>query len=257
LPFTLAHPVAAVPLARKPFVMSALVVGAVAPDFEYALRLAPVSTVSHTLVGLLVFCVPTGLLVLWLWHALLKQALVEMLPDSHYRRPAPLCTPFHFFPLPRFLLVLLSIFIGSCTHVAWDSFTHSSGWLVQRFSLLSVPLIDTQYATLRLYKILQHSSTLLGTLALACLYLRRFRRCQGRSGNASPSLTAPVRAGILVSMLLGAALVALAAAWASKPPWAGFRSPCTFVVTTGVVGMGVVAVEAAAFSCWWHFFRQA
>ena len=40
--------------------LSALVVGSVAPDLGYLLYLAPAGTVSHTVAGLFVFCLPVG-----------------------------------------------------------------------------------------------------------------------------------------------------------------------------------------------------
>ncbi len=64
MPFTLAHPAAAAPLRRFGLVLSALVVGSMAPDFPYFLPGLPQDKFGHTLAGVFWFCVPAGLAVL-------------------------------------------------------------------------------------------------------------------------------------------------------------------------------------------------
>ena len=62
MPFTPSHAVAAAPLwlvARGWLPLSALVVGTMAPDYEFLLRLRPSAIVSHSVVGLVVFCLPS------------------------------------------------------------------------------------------------------------------------------------------------------------------------------------------------------
>src|SRR5262245_44725270 len=71
MPFTIAHSAVALPVLRwlrAPYAASALVVGTMAPDFEYFLRLRPFASISHTLPGLLVFCLPAGAAVLAAFH---------------------------------------------------------------------------------------------------------------------------------------------------------------------------------------------
>src|SRR5581483_12465816 len=50
VPFTLAHPAAVLPLRRRGLVFSALVVGSMAPDFEYFFGLK--RPISHTMPGI-------------------------------------------------------------------------------------------------------------------------------------------------------------------------------------------------------------
>jgi len=255
LPFTLAHPAAVVPLAKKRLVFSALVVGTITPDFEYFLRLAPISRISHSLLGLLVFCLPAGLLMLWLWHVILKNALVELLPDSHYRRLLPLCGPFRFRPMSRFALIVVSVLVGAFTHIAWDSFTHHYGWGVQHLAALRTALIETGYGPLRLYNVLQHGSTLVGMVALAALYVRWFRD-GGAAGNASSPLSLAARLWTIASALSGAGVVAVVYAWASTPP-RSLQSFNRFVATMVLVGMCALWAELTAFGLWRYFSRGA
>jgi Domain of unknown function (DUF4184) len=65
MPFTFAHPAIAVPLLRPLGcygVLSALVIGSLAPDLAYVLPLSVPRHKSHSLTGLLWFCLPVGLM---------------------------------------------------------------------------------------------------------------------------------------------------------------------------------------------------
>ena len=52
-----------------------LAVGAMAPDFEYLVHLSATRTIGHTIPGLFVLCLPSALLVLFLWHRLVGPVL--------------------------------------------------------------------------------------------------------------------------------------------------------------------------------------
>ena len=69
---------------------SAVVVGTFAPDFEYFLRLAPDGRFGHTLLGSFALTLPLALLVLWLFHTLVKVPLVQLLPEAIQRVFRPL-----------------------------------------------------------------------------------------------------------------------------------------------------------------------
>lgn len=58
-------------------------------------------------------------------------------------------------------VVMISILIEALSHIFWDSFTHDSGYFVQKFSILTetIYIFGTQIPVL---KIAQHTSTLLG-----------------------------------------------------------------------------------------------
>lgn len=142
MPFTLSHPAASVPLARRGLVLSALVVGSMAPDFQYLFPVLPGSTYSHSFAGVFLFSVPMGLIALWLFHAILKQPLLSLLPTSHQRHLTLVAQGFSFGPPRRFALILTSLALGALTHIAWDSFTHTQGWMVQHIDILRLPIIE-------------------------------------------------------------------------------------------------------------------
>src|SRR5512137_50649 len=116
MPFTLAHPAAAVPLARKGLVLSALVVGSMSPDFGYFLHLGTDRRVDHSMPFVLFLGVPMSLAVLWAYHIILKRPLLSLLPAAHQQRLVSLAAGFTFAPVSRFLLVALSTIAGALTH---------------------------------------------------------------------------------------------------------------------------------------------
>src|SRR5882757_2416325 len=102
MPFTLSHPAAVIPI-RRYGILSALVVGSLAPDILYFIpRVHHSGAYGHTLPGLFFFCLPLGLAALWLFHTFLKRPLISLFPASHQMRLLPAAEGFSFFPLGRF-----------------------------------------------------------------------------------------------------------------------------------------------------------
>ena len=144
MPFTPAHAAAALPFVRF-LVPSALVVGTMAPDFEYFLRFAPGGGFGHTIPGAFLLSLPLALLVLWTFHLLLKDPLVLLCPEGFRRRIQAHAVPFRFGGPARFLFIVVSALAGIATHLMWDSFTHRDTWPYRHFHLLAeeaqVPLL--------------------------------------------------------------------------------------------------------------------
>jgi hypothetical protein len=166
MPFTIAHTVTAKPLERLTggrLVLSGLVVGAMAPDFEYLVHLHPQRTIGHTIPGLFVLCLPTSLVVLLLWHRLVGPALARLLRPGTGGLTAGWAAPAPFGPPARFAALCASIVIGSFSHIAWDAFTHESGLFV---SLWSGFRANVGPGGLPVYKLLQYGSSLFGMTLL-------------------------------------------------------------------------------------------
>jgi membrane-bound metal-dependent hydrolase YbcI (DUF457 family) len=66
-------------------------------------------------------------------------------------------------------VVLLSVLIGACSHLFLDAFTHPAGYFVQLFPGI---FNKTIVAAVPLYKILQHSFTLISVVYII-YYFRR------------------------------------------------------------------------------------
>ena len=86
MPFTLAHAAAALPFRRSSLIVSALIIGTMAPDFEYFLRLRVDDGFGHTLKGAFLLTLPLALFVLWTSHAFVQRLVADLLPDRLERR---------------------------------------------------------------------------------------------------------------------------------------------------------------------------
>jgi hypothetical protein len=171
MPFTLSHPAAIIPLARQRLVLSALVVGSMSPDFLYFINLAPRGQFGHTPAGVFLFCLPPGMLTLWLFHTLMKWPLLSLCPQALQERLMRPAQGFTFRSMSRQLLIVLSILIGAGTHLLWDGFTHEYGWAVSRLSFLSWSVIEIGARSIPVFKLLQHLSTVIGGTALLYCFL--------------------------------------------------------------------------------------
>jgi len=200
MPFTLSHPAAILPIRRTYLPLSALVVGSLAPDFEYLIHLQPKSLFSHSLPGVFLFCVPSGFLVLWLFHSIWKKPLIILLPDPHQTRLLNYVQDFPFKPFTRFLMICASLIIGSLTHIAWDAFTHSYGWAVKNFPVFTTPLLQIHGYRIRVYKILQHGSSAAGMLLILIIYLNWFKK-EARLHLLSPSALRPLARWLVIFVI--------------------------------------------------------
>jgi hypothetical protein len=169
MPFTLAHPAAAIPLSRvlgRASVLSALIIGSMSPDLVYFLPLGINRAASHSLVGLFWLCVPLGLVSYVLFHVLWR-------PLGSYLLPRPLRGRFPCLPGPSRLpaaplwAVLVSLMVGAATHLLWDAFTHEDGFVVEVFPPLRTLLWEVRGYRVFTYKVLQHGSSLIGFALLA------------------------------------------------------------------------------------------
>jgi len=187
MPFTLSHPAAVLPLLRHPFSAVALVAGAIAPDLPYFARSTPIpvsaqswyepymnATTSHGLVGALTVSLPYALALCGLfWVA--RRPVGTLLPDVAGPRPPESGGAGAF--LRRAGWVLLSLVIGIATHLVWDSFTHSDGYVVMNVPQLSTAMVgDLTWA-----RALQHVSTVGGLLIIAVYLWRRRSRLRPRT----------------------------------------------------------------------------
>ena len=143
MPFTLAHPAAVLPLIRRPFVASALVAGAVAPDLLYVdpiYRLATqyingnfTLTLTHEFTSALWLDPLLALLMLGIYNVVVRRPLTALAPATLAAR-LPVARSVVQLPGPATLLwSLVSAILGAVTHVVWDSFTHGDGYFVRHF----------------------------------------------------------------------------------------------------------------------------
>ncbi len=242
MPFTLSHAAAALPFRRR-LIVSALVVGTLAPDFEYFLRLSSEDRFGHAGLGIFTFTLPSALLVLWIFHALIKVPVVALLPDPLQRRLSTHLYGFRFGPARRFVLIVVSILVGIATHLLWDSFTHPAAWVYDHLSFLQQPLHLPILGWVGYYKVLQLLSTLFGLTVLLFWFVRWYESTDCSSRECQPAFS-PLRKITIISIitsiaLLGAVLRVVAIVSLSDHP----------VSLQTVAGQAVVTLIALL---WWE-----
>jgi uncharacterized protein DUF4184 len=153
MPFTLTHPAAILPMARGPLVASALVMGSMAPDLPYYVSL-PWIDPSHTLLtrthhisSLLWLDLLIALVMLLVFHLLLKRPLVALLPQAAAERVWPSADGFVWRRADAAGWIVLSVVIGAATHVVWDRLGELSGDSM-------APKVDVAFAMIGLALIL-------------------------------------------------------------------------------------------------------
>jgi hypothetical protein len=163
MPFTVSHVAAVLPL-HKPLrrlgLLSAAAIGTMVPDLDLVLPTRLPRAQTHSLLALLTFCLPVGLGAWALFQALIKPALIEVLPDRMYAR----LTAEHVGPrltsVKVWFYAALAVLLGALTHIVWDAFTHENGGAA---NILPV----------------QHGSSVLGmaaVLAAVWIWVRHARR---------------------------------------------------------------------------------
>lgn len=160
MPITPAHATAAWPLRKiaPRLPLSALIIGAMSPDYEYFLRLAPITRLAHTPAGLVFFCLPISLVAWLVFRRVVRPALLELLPPGLAASLG--------FSSSSWPLAFAAVTLGTLSHVFWDGFTHQSDWAVSLW-----PVLRTQplpgLVPLPWYRLLQYGSSIAGSLALA------------------------------------------------------------------------------------------
>ncbi|HEY0696490.1 MAG TPA: DUF4184 family protein, partial [Micromonospora sp.] len=180
----------------------ALVAGTVAPDVVY-LAAARFSADTHSLPGLLWWCLPVAWAYTWLFRRTVAGVAANLPAGgrfgwSGYARLAGVRHP----PL----VTAGSALLGAVTHVGWDWLTHTDGWL------RTLSGVDFHAATgVHWWTVSDLSSTALGGLAAVALAVPvgRWLAADGRArpdAPRRPALFWTVAAAVAVA---GAALVAV------------------------------------------------
>jgi len=141
MPFTFSHPAIVLPatyLPKKYYSLSGLIVGSMTPDFEYFIRMRDFSRYSHTWPGVFWFDIPLGLLIIFIFHNVVRNTLIRHLPFFLNVR----FSVFEKFDWNKYfqkniLIVLISLVVGIVSHLVWDSFTHHGEYFADMIPLLS------------------------------------------------------------------------------------------------------------------------
>ncbi|WP_136669322.1 DUF4184 family protein [Flavobacterium sp. H122] len=170
MPFTFSHPAIILPLnylPKKWISLTGLIIGSLTPDFEYFLRMKIESNYSHTISGIFWFDLPLGILLTFIFHNLVKNELYKNSPKILSERLLnikELNWNKHF--VENWKIIIISILIGTASHIFWDGFTHNGGFFVKNIPELS-KTIEINGTPIKILKILQHLSTLIGAIIIA------------------------------------------------------------------------------------------
>lgn len=239
MPFTLSHPAAVLPLARRPLVPSALVAGSVAPDvFWFVPRLPGVGlTKTHEFASVLWLDPLLALVLLAVFHVLLKRPLLALAPSPLAAR-LPRC-----FSWKRPGWIALSLVLGAATHVGWDAFTHESGGL----PFLKIPIVTG----VDVGRLIQLVSTIAGAAVLAWWLVRWYRTAPERPVPAGTRHRTAVTAFLVVSALTGVLVQVLPfLAHHDAMTRAGVVGNATYLAVTGACSGFFAALALYALA--WH-----
>ncbi len=175
MPFTFCHPALVLPLpslSGRRLSLTGLVVGSMAPDFEYFIRMKLSGQVGHSLWGIFYFDLPVAFLVASVFHLFVRNRLFEQMPEDLRARLSAF-TRFDWkeYVTRNTLWVVVSLLIGVCSHLFWDAFTHQTGFFVAQIEFLSRDLNFPGH-TIPVYNLLQHASSLLGAIVLWIWFIR-------------------------------------------------------------------------------------
>ncbi len=176
--------------------LSALVIGSMAPDFAYFLPGAS-GGLSHSLWGLMIFCLPLGLITYVIFHLLIKRPMVTLFPEPMSLRLSSMAHGAITLPNVSFWTVCLSIILGAFTHVVWDAFTHANTVMVRQFDILRTVVATFGTYKLYLFKLLQHASTTIGLFLLG-RWIFRWARAEYTPVEHSKSNSLPLSIRCLV-----------------------------------------------------------
>lgn len=137
MPFTLSHIVFALPFQKifKRLSITGLVIGSILPDIEYYLRMRMYGTWGNTLQGIILYEIPIGIIISFLFHTIVRNTIILHAPEFIFKRWNYLLNFNWYNHFKRhYIIVILSLFIGIFTHLFLDLFTHESGYILD-FSL--------------------------------------------------------------------------------------------------------------------------
>lgn len=247
MPFTLAHPLGALPLKwlkRSWFSTTGLVVGSMAPDYEYFLKQMPGQSLSETAWGVFLFDLPLAILVALVFHLLVKRPLIRHLPAPFDQRLSGY-TKFLFLSYlgRHWAIFLLSVMLGIGSHLLLDWATDPGAGPFSDTAVTStvsigplekMPLIITE----RIFDV------------AAVLFIFFLLMSKDRPGAHFVRL--PTNGKLLYWGLVFSTVVALTVwEWQEAAGFAGFAHGITVFLWAGAFSLVLAGVLMPLFIRWW------
>ncbi|MDB4959053.1 MAG: hypothetical protein JWO36_6622 [Myxococcales bacterium] len=172
MPFTPAHPLAVWPLMRWHRALRldpiCLVIGSMAPDFEYFIHGEQRGNFGHTLLGIPLWGVPVTLILSTVFHAVVKWPLLFVAPRWIAQRAiASVAKPWPgSWTIASLAGLVLSSAIGDMTHLVWDGFTHNDGFGERHFPVLGEIVRVPALGDMVVARVLQYGFSVIGLVAV-------------------------------------------------------------------------------------------
>lgn len=245
MPFTLSHAAAALPFRRTPLILSAVVVGCLAPDLEYFLEFTPNTRFGHTLPGVFVSDLPVGFAVLWLFHRYAKEPLAACLPAKARQCLQLGPKSLSIDSASRLGMILFSILVGILTHIGWDSFTHNGYWLYDHWHFLKETITLPLFGPRPWYGIFQYISSLLGLLIILLWCIHWYRNTPPLHSQPDRRFVNGDRIALACAFAIAVAIALIRAIASGMPN--GVHGAQRFMTEAAVTGLAVFWFEVVIY----------
>jgi uncharacterized protein DUF4184 len=243
MPFTIAHVAAVLPFSRylKPRqLLSAAIIGSMAPDFGVFLPMHLLRSETHSLLALATFIMPIGLAGFWIFQLIIKPAVLAVLPDRAYQTAQPFAQAADIGSLRAWILAVVGLFFGALTHLAWDTFTHEGARGMRMIPALDELMLGAGGHHVAGQRLLQDVSSLVGFAIIGWwLALALYRQVPKAPGPRL--LDARERALWLILYGLTAVFIGIAAIFVMHDPESGrlgLSAAATDAAVAGLRGLG-------------------
>jgi Domain of unknown function (DUF4184) len=243
MPFTISHAAVVLPFSRllaRWRLLSAVVIGAMVPDFGLFFPWRMHRFETHSIMGLWTFCLPLGLATYWAFQYLIKTPMLEVLPEAAYARWRAFSSPADISSLRQWLLAGCGVLAGAATHLVWDAFTHENARGVRMIPWLEDPAVDIGSHHVSGVRLLQDGSSLMGLIIVLGIVLYGLR--PSRAPRVPNRPLRPSERRLWVSIYVLAAL-GLSVAWFL---WARVGEPRGHSVIALATGVAVAALRGLA-----------
>jgi hypothetical protein len=243
MPFTISHAAVVLPFSRilaRWRLLSAVVIGAMVPDFGLFFPWRVYRFETHSAVALLTFCLPVGLAAYWVFQYLVKAPLVELLPAGAYARWRPFSPHANFRSMRQWMLAACGVLAGAVTHLVWDAFTHENARGIRMIPWLEEPVVEIGSHRMAGVRLLQDGSSLIGLVIVLGFFCYGLRR-----GRERPVPDRPLPAAERWGWVLGYAVaaIALSGVWLL---WAHIGEPRGHSVKALAAGIAVASLRGLA-----------
>lgn len=227
------------------------------PDFWYFVRVTGQDRDAHSFPGVLLVTFPLAVVVLFIFHALLKWPAISLMPVRVQEKIVRPAREFRWLPATRFALIVLSVALGIATHLVWDSFTHVDGAVVLAFPILRQPLFYVGRTALPAFKIAQHLSTVAGGALILVLAIRWYRRAESSRVRIRPLVRDSYKLSLLASATMLALVIGATRAYSFAAIPTDLPGLQRFTGTFAVTSITAFAILLLVYSvAWWAVPRS-